>query len=35
KGSEKIGIDKLNSGVYFIRVVNGKRSVVRKVLVVR
>jgi len=33
KGSEKIGIDKLNSGVYFIRVVNGKRSVVRKVLV--
>ena len=35
KGSEKIGIDKLNSGVYFIRVVNGERSVVRKVLVVR
>jgi len=35
KGSEKIGVDKLNSGVYFIRVVNGKRSVVRKVLVVR
>jgi len=34
KGSEKIGIDKLNSGVYFIRVVNGKRSVVKKVLVV-
>ena len=34
KGSEKIGIDKLNSGVYFLRVVNGKRSVVRKVLVV-
>jgi len=35
KGSEKIGIDKLNSGVYFIRVVSGERSVVRKVLVVR
>jgi len=35
KGSEKIGIDKLNSGVYFIRLANGKRSVVKKVLVVR
>jgi len=35
KGSEKIGIDKLSSGLYFIRVVSGERSVVRKVLVVR
>ena len=35
KGSEKIGIDKLSSGVYFIRVVDGKRNVVRKVLVVK
>ncbi|RKZ29487.1 hypothetical protein DRQ27_05905 [bacterium] len=35
KGSEKIGIDKLNSGVYFIRIVGEGRSAVRKVLVVR
>ena len=35
KGSEKITIDGLGSGVYFIRLVNGKRSVVRKVLVVK
>ena len=34
KGSEKIGIDKLSSGLYFIRVVSGERSVVKKVLVV-
>ena len=35
KGSEKIAIDGLSSGVYFVGVVGGRRSVVRKVLVVR
>ena len=35
KGSEKIAIDGLSSGVYFVRVVGRKRSVVRKVLVVK
>ena len=34
-GSEKIAIDGLSSGVYFVRVVGGGRSAVRKVLVVR
>ncbi|MCD6124088.1 T9SS type A sorting domain-containing protein, partial [bacterium] len=35
KGSEKIAIDGLSSGVYFVRVVGEGRSVVKKVLVVR
>ena len=35
KGSEKIAIDGLSSGVYFVRVVGGKNSIVRKIVVVK
>jgi len=35
KGSEKIAIDGLSSGVYFVRVVGGKNSIVRKIIVVK
>ena len=34
-GSEKIAIDGLSSGVYFVRVVGGKNSIVRKIIVLK